>query len=120
MRPLRCAQCKVEIAAKSDVFTVPGAEGTTGAYVNPQGFVHQTVTLRTASNLILVGSPEPEHSWFAGYAWTIAYCAGCHSHMGWRFTPTRRGGGGVASFFGVRRSELTDEPEGGGATGGVD
>eukprot|EP00329_Picozoa_sp_Boothbay-MS584-11_P006758 61365_4 len=27
------------------------------------------------------GEPETEHSWFPGYAWTIAYCRGCTSHL---------------------------------------
>lgn len=53
MRKLCCVNCGIEIASKSDVYTVPGAEGTTGAYVNPQGYVHQTVTLRTASNIMV-------------------------------------------------------------------
>jgi hypothetical protein len=29
-----------------DVFQVPGAEGTIGAYVNPHGAVHQTLTIK--------------------------------------------------------------------------
>ena len=133
LRKLCCVNCGVEIASKSDVYTVPGAEGTTGAYVNPQGYVHQTVTLRSASNIMLMGSPEARDSWFPGFAWTIAYCSGCGNHMGWRFTPVpprrRRsnsgsgGGSGSSSrggegtlpdpFFGIRRSELTDEPPAG-------
>lgn len=24
------------------------------------------------------------------YAWTIANCSSCHSHMGWKFTATKR------------------------------
>ncbi len=28
-----------------------------------------------------VGRPETEHSWFPGYAWTIANCARCRQHM---------------------------------------
>ena len=29
---------------------------------------------------------QVEDSWFPGYSWTIAYCASCYSHLGWRFT----------------------------------
>ena len=34
---LACAACRLPLAAKQQVFTVPGAEGVTGAYVNPHG-----------------------------------------------------------------------------------
>jgi hypothetical protein len=34
---LACAVCGLPLAAKGEVFTVPGAEGVTGAYVNPHG-----------------------------------------------------------------------------------
>jgi hypothetical protein len=34
---LACALCRQPLAAKQEVFTVPGAEGVTGAYVNPHG-----------------------------------------------------------------------------------
>ena len=27
-----------------------------------------------------------EDSWFPGYCWTIAYCASCYAHLGWKFT----------------------------------
>ena len=32
------------------------------------------------------GEPETAHSWFPGFAWTVANCARCHAHVGWRFT----------------------------------
>ncbi|CAM9387719.1 unnamed protein product [Pylaiella littoralis] len=101
-RALCCAGCGTGIAWEGDVFTLPGAEGVVGAYVNPMGYVHQasmtfyyTVTVRDARNLVLVGTPEEEHSWFPGYAWTLAYCEGCPDHLGWHFTAidhARRGG----------------------------
>ena len=36
------------------------------AYVNPHGYVHETLTVCKASNLSLVGRPSTEHSWFPG------------------------------------------------------
>jgi hypothetical protein len=35
-----------------------------------------------------------EDSWFPGYCWTIAYCAACYAHLGWKFTLAGAGGGG--------------------------
>jgi hypothetical protein len=56
-RPLRCAECGAPIAQPAHVFNVPGAEGAVSAYVNPAGFVHQTVTLREARNVRLHPAP---------------------------------------------------------------
>lgn len=40
-RALCCAGCDTGVAWEGDVFTLPGAEGVVGAYVNPTGYVHQ-------------------------------------------------------------------------------
>jgi len=88
-RRLSCSRCHGPLAAKRAVFTLPGADGTVGAYVNPHGFIHQTLTLRTLvrdARVVLDGQPESRDSWFAGYAWQIAYCAVCGLHLGWRFS----------------------------------
>ena len=34
---LVCAICQLPISSKEKMFTIPGAEGTTGAYVNQYG-----------------------------------------------------------------------------------
>lgn len=89
-RRLCCAHCRRPLATKPTVFSVPGAEGTVGAYVNAHGFVHQTLTLRellSPERVVLDGQPESRDSWFGGYAWQIAYCARCMLHLGWYFTP---------------------------------
>lgn len=96
---ISCRTCSLPLARSSALFTLSGAEGTTGAYVNRHGHVHETMTIRsflspssprTASNLIsLVGCPETIDSWFPGYAWTIMQCALCDSHLGWRFTKVK-------------------------------
>ena len=62
---LRCKHCGTVIANPSHVFTVGGAEGTTGAYVNEHGVVHQTVTVREvdARGIISIGYSETKDSW---------------------------------------------------------
>eukprot|EP00804_Cyclotella_cryptica_P001137 CCRYP_019762-RA/>CCRYP_019762-RA protein AED:0.25 eAED:0.25 QI:912/1/1/1/0.5/0.33/3/2286/646 len=89
---LRCKYCGTVVAKMSDVFTVGGAEGTTGAYVNEYGVVHQTVTVRKVDSrgIIAVGIAETKDSWFPGYSWTIAHCCICHSHLGWKFCNVRK------------------------------
>lgn len=45
-RALCCAGCGIGVAWEGDVFTLPGAEGVVGAYVNPLGYVHQVGRIR--------------------------------------------------------------------------
>lgn len=48
-RALCCASCDRGVAWEGDVFTLPGAEGVVGAYVNPTGYVHQVLSLFLSS-----------------------------------------------------------------------
>lgn len=100
-----CRRCGREIGGSKDVFCM-SLEGPVSAYVNPSGFVHQTITLRKARGLTLEGSPSTDNSWFPGYAWTIAYCARCFAHMGWRFTAVSSDTQPVA-FYGLSRAAIT-------------
>uniref|UniRef100_A0A4W5R2I8 Protein cereblon n=1 Tax=Hucho hucho TaxID=62062 RepID=A0A4W5R2I8_9TELE len=79
--------------------------GPMAAYVNPHGYVHETLTVYNASNLNLVGRPSTLHSWFPGYAWTIAQCQICGSHMGWKFTATKTDLSPLR-FWGLTRSAM--------------
>ena len=42
-----------------------------GAYVNPGGHVHETLTVYNAEGLVLLGRPSTENSWFPGYGLCI-------------------------------------------------
>ena len=87
-----CKSCLRPISRASNLFTVGGAEGTTGNYVNEHGVIHQTITVRQVRQRTIYysGSPELRDTWFPGYMWTIASCIGCCSHLGWKFDKVRR------------------------------
>lgn len=53
------------IGRRSDVLAM-SADGPLNAFVNPHGFVHETLTLKVARGLHLVGRAETENSWFPG------------------------------------------------------
>lgn len=42
-------------------------EGAQSIYVNPDGYLHDTMTLINATNLLLVSAPSTDYSWFPGY-----------------------------------------------------
>ena len=89
-----CKLCGSPIGKVSDMFTVGGAEGTTGNYVNEYGIVHQTITLRTLNEqeVQYSGRAETRDSWFPGYSWTIMSCFFCSAHLGWKFLKVDEGG----------------------------
>ncbi|KAH9761313.1 protein cereblon [Citrus sinensis] len=103
---VRCKTCKTAIAKRSDML-VMSSEGPLGAYVNPHGCVHEILTLNKANGLALYGPAETEYSWFPGYAWTVASCSICETHMGWLFTATKKKLK-PKSFWGIRSSQVAE------------
>ncbi|XP_068702174.1 protein cereblon-like isoform X2 [Montipora foliosa] len=99
-----CMECDTRIVEKSDLFSM-SVDGPLGAYVNPNGWVHETLTFYRATSIRLRGRPTAENSWFPGYAWTIAECAQCGNHLGWRFTAVKRGLS-PSKFWGLTRKSL--------------
>jgi hypothetical protein len=88
-RPLQCGLCFKPISSIKYLFTVPGSDGTTGAYVNKHGYIHQTITVKEVfgRNVVCLGEPEIRDSWFPGYSWTMVHCSYCLNHLGWKFLP---------------------------------
>eukprot|EP00597_Dinobryon_sp_UTEXLB2267_P006614 CAMPEP_0170096480 /NCGR_PEP_ID=MMETSP0019_2-20121128/28617_1 /TAXON_ID=98059 /ORGANISM="Dinobryon sp., Strain UTEXLB2267" /LENGTH=267 /DNA_ID=CAMNT_0010318491 /DNA_START=755 /DNA_END=1559 /DNA_ORIENTATION=+ len=90
---LACAECGNPLASQSQIFNFRGAEGIAGAYVNPHGVVHQTITVRSlldpADSVLIDESSPPSTAdcWFPGYAWSVVHCDRCFNHLGWRYTP---------------------------------
>lgn len=67
------APCKHSCKRDADLQTTPceqafsmSADGPVSAYVNPGGVVHETATYYKAKNIVLIGAPSTEHSWFPG------------------------------------------------------
>ncbi|KAJ3704040.1 hypothetical protein LUZ61_007745 [Rhynchospora tenuis] len=104
---LRCKTCMTLIAKRSDMVTMSN-DGPLNAYVNPHGYVHEVITVYHANGLALIGQPVKEHSWFPGYAWTIANCAACETNMGWLFTAVKKNLL-PKSFWGIRSSQVADD-----------
>ena len=67
---------------------------------NPAGFEFTFGCFHQAPGCNAIGKASSEHSWFAGYSWQIAVCAGCGEHLGWLFC-------GEHEFFGLIVGKLT-------------
>lgn len=100
---LFCGHCGRYVTSKDDIFSM-SSSGPLAAYVNPKGYVHDTITAMKAENIELNGKPVYENSWFPGYGWTIAQCRDCGNHLGWRFTTKENLKPQV--FWGLTRSSL--------------
>lgn len=101
---IRCRECALHLANPGDVFSRTPA-GSVGIYVNPALYLHEVLTVTRAQGLVLEGEPTAAHSWFGGYAWTIAMCGRCGFHIGWRYDAVESGVE-PGMFWGLSRAAI--------------
>ena len=61
---------------------------------NPTGYSFHLLCFGEAPGCKFSGPPTDEATWFPGYAWNFALCAGCGTHLGWGYQ-------GKESFVGL-------------------
>ena len=79
-----CRRCGQLITSGKQRISVNGSHEHTVA--NPEGISFHIGCFARVQGCLFVGQPTGEWSWFAGYAWSVAYCAGCGLHLGWRYS----------------------------------
>ncbi|NUP10589.1 MAG: hypothetical protein HOW73_31465 [Polyangiaceae bacterium] len=79
-----CATCEHPITRPSDRVSMFGSH--LHDRVNPAGVAFAIGLFARADGVALAGAPSDEFPWFPRHWWTIALCAGCLGHLGWRFT----------------------------------
>ena len=99
-RSLICKACGHDITSTGERISINGQHVHTR--VNPGGFEYTFDCFREAPGCRQVGTPEYDHTWFAGYCWQIAVCGGCGEHLGWLF---RHQG----SFYGLIEDRLAEK-----------
>src|ERR1017187_1902930 len=52
---------------------------------NPTGYSFHLLCFGEAPGCKFSGPPTDEATWFPGYAWNFALCAGCGTHLGWGY-----------------------------------
>lgn len=80
---LFCATCRHPITHQDERIPVQG--GHEHRFTNPHGITYHIGCYREAAGCSVVGESTAEFTWFPGYAWRIALCANCQTHLGWRF-----------------------------------
>ncbi|ABW66434.1 cereblon family protein [Desulfosudis oleivorans] len=99
---LRCFRCLHPITRREEQTTVNGRHSH--VFANPGGMIFEIGCFRGAPGCGHAGSPTLEFTWFDGYAWQVAVCSGCMSHLGWYYTTAG------ASFYGLILNRLIDAP----------
>jgi hypothetical protein len=100
-RAIRCATCGHPITTAAAKISVHGAHEH--RRVNPAGVDFHLGCFRDAPGCAVEGVATTFWTWFPGYAWRPASCAGCLSHLGWAF------GGEGSAFFGLILPRLIED-----------
>ena len=80
---LLCRRCANPITSMAAQIPVSGSHQH--RFSNPAGQSFHIGCFSKAPGCALQGRACSEHSWFPGYRWTVALCARCGNHLGWRF-----------------------------------
>ena len=98
-----CAHCHHLITTPDEKISVGGAH--THTFTNPHGITYEIGCFRHASGCAQVGESTAQWTWFAGYRWQVAVCAGCQTHVGWSYRSAHDG------FSGLILARLVARPE---------
>jgi hypothetical protein len=99
-RSLHCVQCGQRITPVEARISVRARH--THVFTNPHGITYRIGCFGEAPGVVRHGPPTRYWSWFPGYRWQIALCAGCGLHLGWSFV------GGDELFHGLILNRLVE------------
>jgi hypothetical protein len=102
-RRLFCSACRRVVTTVDACCSVNGAHQH--RCTNPHGLTFDIGCFRDAPGCTVAGQPTAEHTWFPGYAWDIALCVQCRTHLGWQFASSADG------FYGLIVARLTSRGE---------
>jgi len=105
---LYCAACRAWVTREA--WRIAIADSHAHTFTNPAGFTFDIGCFTEAPGARGAGPATDEFTWFAGYRWRIAVCAGCGAHLGWVFA----GAGEPSAFHGLILDRLVAEGPGGG------
>jgi peptide methionine sulfoxide reductase MsrB len=80
---VRCLVCDHRITERA--YGILRSEAHEHTFVNPHGIVHTIGCYSSAPGCMHVGPIVDAFSWFPGFAWQVALCERCQTHLGWVF-----------------------------------
>jgi hypothetical protein len=95
--PLSCRACGATLTFERFAIAPNGEHEHVCA--NPAGVMFVIRCFSHGESTLVVGEPTLAATWFPGYAWRIALCARCRTHVGWHFT-------GPSELYGFIKSAL--------------
>jgi len=76
-----CRACNNLITFPDKQITVEGKHKHT--FKNPANIIYHIGCYSEAQGCSQIGNPVLNYTWFPDYAWSIAVCLNCFSHLGW-------------------------------------
>lgn len=97
---LCCRICARPVTAPNTAIVMAGRHRH--RCTNPLGHTFEIGCFAHATGCQCPAPATRDHTWFAGYAWRIALCGGCGSHLGWRYE------GEATGFYGLILEQLVE------------
>ncbi len=101
-RRIVCAVCGHPISSERERIEMKGRHEH--RCMNPDGVVFHIGCFHRAPGCVTHGVPTMEFTWFPGFAWNYALCAGCSTLLGWQYH-----GADATAFFGLILNRLATE-----------
>jgi hypothetical protein len=80
---LLCASCRHVVTYAIQRMAIDGAHEH--CRTNPEGMTYRFGCYHEANGCAPLGRGTLDFTWFVGYAWRVALCKNCSTHLGWRF-----------------------------------
>jgi hypothetical protein len=92
-----CLMCNKKITEDKERFLYDNQ--TEFQFTNPDGYIFNIITFRTADCCREEGKATLEFTWFKKHTWCFALCSRCGLHLGWKYS-------GKYSFYGLIKARL--------------
>jgi hypothetical protein len=100
-RRLLCKICGHYITSRDRVIEQAGSH--VHVFTNPAGVTFRIGCFSSAPGCLNAGEPTEDYTWFPGFAWSFAVCAGCMNHLGWLYES------GTSGFYGLILENLAED-----------
>ncbi len=92
-RAIICRSCRNVITYPDRIVNIEGQHSH--VFTNPAGISFKIGCFSEAPGCFNTGALTDEYTWFSGFSWCFAICAGCFNHLGWFYTK------GDSFFYGL-------------------